>query len=156
VVHCWILVDIDFLSQLFSSNVLKKITIDDNILPTIEANVNKTLEILRVKTNWYSFLVGGITFRIFFLINSIKNKNNRRKTVSRDDLLEILKDASDVKHLEISGNFLGFQTKKIPDMQLKNLQILILNGSAISSRISKILNNDKPRIKYCSLIGLSG
>jgi hypothetical protein len=75
----------------------------------------------------------------------IKNKENGQNKCSRPELLTILRGIANVRNLELSGDFLGFPERKVSSLQLKNLEELTLNGSANSSRVSKILNHVKPQ-----------
>ncbi len=73
----------------------------------------------------------------------IKNKENKRKKCTRSELLTILRGIANVRNLELSGDFLGFDERKVSNLELKHLNELTLNDSANSSRISKILKNAK-------------
>jgi hypothetical protein len=73
----------------------------------------------------------------------IKNKEFANKSCTRAELLKILRGVANVKSLKVSGDFLGFSERKVANLELNNLKELTLNGSANSSRISKILKNVK-------------
>jgi hypothetical protein len=73
----------------------------------------------------------------------IKQKENGQKKCSRSELLAILRGIANVRNLELSGDFLGFDERKVSNLELKHLKELTLSESANSSRISKILKNAK-------------
>jgi hypothetical protein len=73
----------------------------------------------------------------------IKNKEIGQNKCTRKELLTILRDVANVRNLELSGDFLGFSERKTSRLELNNLKELTLNGTANSSRVSKILKNVK-------------
>ncbi len=73
----------------------------------------------------------------------IKQKENGQNKCSRSELLAIHRGIANMRNLEVSGDSLGFDERKVSNLELKHLKELTLNDSANSSRISKILKNVK-------------